>query len=91
MEQPHQSHELRLCGLPRSSAAVIAAIELDDKSHGTERRRDTDAKKTKATIDAGLKLVRWQVKSLPDEAAIQREIIQKDPARSALPSIRAER
>jgi very-short-patch-repair endonuclease len=73
------------------SAAVIAAIELDDKSHGTERRRDTDAKKTKATIDAGLKLVRWQVKSLPDEAAIQREIIQKDPARSALPSIRAER
>src|SRR5580704_8680622 len=48
------------------SAAVIAAIELDDKSHEAERRRDTDAKKTKATIDAGLKLVRWQVKSLPD-------------------------
>src|SRR5580704_7547730 len=69
------------------SAAVIAAIELDDKSHEAERRRDTDAKKTKATIDAGLKLVRWQVKSLPDEAAIQREIIQNDPAHSALPSI----
>jgi very-short-patch-repair endonuclease len=73
------------------SAAVIAAIELDDKTHESERRRDTDAKKTKATIDAGLKLVRWQVKSLPDEAAIQREIIQKDPSLSVLPSIRAER
>jgi hypothetical protein len=72
------------------SAAVIAAIELDDKSHESERRRYADAKKTKATIDAGLKLVRWQVKSLPDEAAIQREIVQNDPALSALPSIRAE-
>lgn len=51
-----------------------------------ERRRDSDPKKTKAAIDAGLKLVRWHVKSPPDEAAIQWEIIQKDPARSALPS-----
>jgi very-short-patch-repair endonuclease len=73
------------------SSAVIAAIELDDKSHESERRRDTDAKKNKATVDAGLRLVRWQVKSLPDEAAIQREIVQKDPVVSALPSIRAER
>src|SRR5882757_6132834 len=72
------------------STAVIAAIELDDKSHESERRRDADAKKNKATVDAGLKLIRWQVKSLPDKVMIQREIIQKDPSVSALPSIRAE-
>lgn len=82
------SYDFVICD---KSAAVIAAIELDDKSHESERRKDTDAKKTKATVDAGLKLVRWQVKALPDEAAIQREIIPKDPAISALPSIRAER
>jgi hypothetical protein len=70
------------------SFAVIAAIELDDKSHESERRRDTDAKKNKATVDAGLKLIRWKVKSLPDEAMIQREIFQKD---APLPTMRAER
>jgi uncharacterized protein DUF2726 len=73
------------------SSAVIAAIELDDKSHESERRRNTDAKKNKATVDAGLKLVRWQVKSLPDEAMIQQEIIHKDAALAAPPNIRAER
>ncbi len=61
------------------------------QSHESESRRATDAKKTKATLDAGLKLVRWHVKSLPDEAMIQREIIQKEAAPAALPSIRAER
>src|ERR1700722_7679638 len=73
------------------AAAVIAAIELDDNSHKSERRRASDAKKTKAPLDAGLKRVRWHVASLPDEAMIQREIIQKEAAPAALPSIRAER
>jgi hypothetical protein len=82
------SYDFVICD---KAAAVIAAIELDDKSHESEHRRNTDAKKNKATIDAGLKLVRWQVKSLPDEVMIQREIIQKDTALAALPSMRAER
>lgn len=82
------SYDFVICD---KAAAVIAAIELDDKSHESERRRATDAKKNKATLDAGLKLVRWHVKALPDEAMIQREIIQKDAALAALPSIRAER
>ena len=60
------------------AATVIAAIELDDKSHESERRRDSDAKKSKATADAGLRLVRWHVKSLPDELTIQRELIAND-------------
>ena len=82
------SYDFVICD---KAATVIAAIELDDKSHESERRRNTDAKKNKATMDAGLKLVRWQVKSLPDEAMIQREIIQEDAALAALPSMRAER
>ena len=82
------SYDFVICD---KAATVIAVIELDDKSHESERRRSTDAKKNKATIDAKLKLVRWQVKSLPDEAIIQREIIQKDAALAGLPSIRAER
>jgi hypothetical protein len=82
------SYDFVICD---KAAAVIAAIELDDKSHESGSRRATDAKKCKATFDAGLKLVRWQVKSLPDEATIQREIFQKDAALTPLPSIRAER
>ena len=67
------------------AATVIAAIELDDKSHENARRMETDAKKDKATTDAGLRLVRWNVKSLPDELTIQREFHAND----ALPEIRA--
>jgi hypothetical protein len=82
------SYDFVICD---KAAAVIAAIELDDKSHESDSRRATDAKKSKATLDAGLKLVRWQVKSLPDEAMIQLVIIQQDAAFAALPSFRAER
>jgi len=34
----------------------------------------TDEKKNKATADAGLLLIRWNVKALPDESAIQRAL-----------------
>jgi very-short-patch-repair endonuclease len=60
------------------ASTVIAAIELDDKSHESEHRIDTDAKKSKATTDAGLRLIRWHCKSLPDEMTIQREVRTND-------------
>ena len=66
-------------------STVIAAIELDDKSHEGERRARTDDKKNKASSDAGLRLVRWHVKALPDESAIQREF-SKGTEQPALPS-----
>ncbi|EHR70692.1 Protein of unknown function (DUF2726) [Burkholderiales bacterium JOSHI_001] len=65
------SYDFVVCG---KDATVLAAIELDDKSHESSRRRDTDEKKNKATSDAGLRLVRWNVKALPDEAAIQAQL-----------------
>lgn len=64
------SYDFLICG---KDSTVIAAIELDDKSHESAQRMDTDAKKSKATTDAGLRLVRWHVKSLPDEQMIRRE------------------
>ncbi len=54
-------------------STVVAAIELDDKSHEKASRQETDSKKNKASSDAGLRLVRWHVRSLPDDQAIRRE------------------
>ena len=51
--------------------SVVVAIELDDASHERPRRRDADARKTHALQSAGVKLVRWHVRALPDEAAIR--------------------
>lgn len=74
------------------AATVIAAIELDDKSHESAQRKDSDAKKNKATTDAGLRLIRWHVRALPDELTIQRELIANDPSLGEeLPSIFVER
>jgi very-short-patch-repair endonuclease len=81
------SYDFVICD---KAATVIGAIELDDKSHESNRRRDTDAKKSKATTDAGLKLVRWHVKSLPDEQTIQRELSAIDSV-GVPPSIYVER
>ena len=62
------SYDFVVCS---KDSAVLFAIELDDKSHEKADRITTDAKKGKATEAANVKLVRWHVKSLPDEAAIQ--------------------
>jgi Protein of unknown function (DUF2726) len=83
------SYDFVICD---KAATVIAAIELDDKSHESERRIESDAKKGKATTDAGLRLIRWHVKSLPDELTIQRELSANDASPGgALPSIYVER
>jgi hypothetical protein len=69
------SYDFVICD---KAATVIATIELDDKSHESEHRRDSDAKKSKATTDARLRLLRWHVRSLPDELTIQRELFAND-------------
>jgi hypothetical protein len=62
------SYDFVICG---KDSTVLAAIELDDKSHETKSRAETDKKKDKATSAANVQLIRWHVKSLPDDAAIQ--------------------
>ena len=65
------SYDFVVCG---KDSTVLAAIELDDKSHESNRRSATDEKKNKATAAAGLRLIRWNVKALPDEVAIQAQL-----------------
>lgn len=52
-------------------SSVLAAIELDDKTHDSPSRAQADRKKEKATSAAGVRLIRWQVTALPDEATIR--------------------
>lgn len=67
------SYDFVVCA---KDSAVLMAIELDDKSHDGSSRADTDRKKEKATAAAGVPLVRWHVKSLPDAAAINAVVSQ---------------
>ena len=49
---------------------IVAAIELDDSSHTPEK----DAKKDAILKEAKIRLVRWNVNSLPSKNEIQRAI-----------------
>jgi hypothetical protein len=91
------SYDFVVCG---KDSTVIAAVELDDKSHESEKRIRTDGKKDKATADAGLLLVRWNVRALPSEGAIRDELLSSRIAsqvkvsseeRLQLPNISVER
>ena len=55
-------------------SSIVAVIELDDESHEREIRKAADSKKNKALSYAGISIVRWQVKMLPDESKIQASI-----------------
>jgi hypothetical protein len=52
-------------------STIVAAIELDDKTHEKSSRVEADAKKEKALAAAGITLVRWNVSALPDENSIR--------------------
>jgi hypothetical protein len=76
--------------LCRTDLSVVAIIELDDRSHERRDRQDADARKTKALVDAGLRLVRIPAGDLPSEEEL-REIIDADRGspreRSEIPKI----
>ncbi len=56
-------------------STIIAAVELDDKTHEKEIRIKADAKKGKALSAAGIELIRWHVSALPDEKAIREAFV----------------
>lgn len=66
------SYDFVVCG---KDSTVIAAVELDDRTHEADDRTSTDEKKDKASADAGLRLLRWHVRSLPSEEAIRQELL----------------
>ncbi len=55
----------------RKTGAVVAIIELDDRTH----KADKDAKRDAMLASAGYKTVRWQSKAKPDAAAIRAELM----------------
>jgi very-short-patch-repair endonuclease len=68
------SYDFVVCA---KDSTVLAAIELDDGSHNSAKRAETDRKKEQATAAAGVRLIRWHVKSLPDHMAIVSAVAEK--------------
>jgi len=66
------SYDFVVCS---KDSTVIAAVELDDKTHESADRASTDEKKDKASADAGLRLLRWHVRSLPSEEVRRQELL----------------
>lgn len=57
-------------------ATIVAAIELDDKTHEKTSRIEADSKKDKALSDAGIKIIRWNVNTMPNEATIRQVLAE---------------
>jgi very-short-patch-repair endonuclease len=72
------SYDFVVCAMDSS---VLAVIELDDKSHGSESRRRADAKKDRATSAAGIRMIRWNVKAMPDQDFIREAFADWPPIR----------
>ncbi len=56
-------------------STIIAAVELDDKTHEKKIRVKADAKKGKALSAAGIELIHWHVSALPDEKTIREAFV----------------
>ena len=57
------------------AAEIVALIELDDSTHEKEDRKEADRKKDKACKDAGIRLIRWNVKAIPNKAEIRKTVL----------------
>ncbi|GLR13708.1 hypothetical protein GCM10007907_24980 [Chitinimonas prasina] len=53
---------------------IVAAIELDDATHTRADRQKADAKKDQVLKSAGIMLLRWPVKGMPDIASIRQQL-----------------
>ncbi|MFC7421353.1 DUF2726 domain-containing protein [Iodobacter arcticus] len=52
-------------------SSIVAVIELEDATHQRPDHLLNDAKKDKALSSAGIRVIRWQAKAMPDEAEIR--------------------
>lgn len=57
--------------------SIVAAVELDDATHTRADRRQADARKEHALRSAGVPLIRWNARALPDTAAIRAALTEK--------------
>jgi very-short-patch-repair endonuclease len=58
-------------------SSIVAIIELDDSTHLRRNRQIADAKKDKALESADVRIIRWNVKSIPDISTIQNHLETK--------------
>lgn len=63
----------------KKDATVVAGVELDDKTHQRNDRREADSRKSRALADAGVRLVRWNVGDMPSISAIRADIARAQP------------
>ena len=61
----------------RSDGAIVAVIELDDRSHDGEK----DARRDEMLKSAGYRIVRWNSRSKPDAHAIRETLLPPPPPR----------
>ena len=64
-----------LVAQPRSDGAIVAIIELDDRTHDSEK----DAKREGMLKSAGYRIVRWHSKTKPDAATIRAALVSEVP------------
>lgn len=57
----------------RSDGAIVAIIQLDDRSHDADK--DKDQERDAMLNVAGYKTVRWHSKTKPDAQAIRKELL----------------
>lgn len=58
----------------------LAAIEIDDDTHQLPERAEADHRKNRATEAAGIAMLRWQVREIPNLRQIQKIIRELDTA-----------
>jgi len=66
----------------RTDGSIVAVIELDDRTHKT----DKDARRDAMLKSAGYRTVRWNSKSKPDTAAIRAALLPPPPATVGQPT-----
>ena len=81
------SYDFLVCAM---DSTVLAAIELDDRSHEASARIAADAKKERASTAAGIPLIRWNVKALPNDATIRSTVLTQRSDEPIMGNLRIE-
>ncbi len=58
---------------------VVAVVELDDSSHGKPERKRADEDKDRALESAGVRVVRWTMKTLPKNDQEIKKLVLEGP------------
>jgi len=56
---------------------IVAVIELDDRSHDSQKRKDADERRDAMLNGAGYRTIRYDCRYMPNEKMIRQEIIQE--------------